>query len=202
MPAGALRMQLLQELAQVARSATADVEALFGVRPWRRLPEASRSGGRRAPPDTADLKQHILQRLLACPGLAGEFDGAIGEEFAQGDSALDRQVQEVWRAASGAAGLTCGSLQELLAESDFAEQYREAATRELMAEADLDTARLELAGAFAKLELRRVNGELEALAGRQPLDADVLARIRELSDRRARLMAGAGAEDRGGRDAR
>ena len=202
MPAGALRMQLLQELAQVARSATVEVEALFGVRPWRRLPEASRASGRRMPADTADLRQHILQRLLAFPGLAGEFDGAIAEEFAQGESALDRQVVEVWRAASGAAGLTCGSLQELLAESDFAEQYRQAATRELMAETDLDTARIELAGAFAKLELRRLNSELEALAGRQPVDAGVLVQIRELSERRARLMAGVGGEDRGDRDAR
>jgi hypothetical protein len=98
--------------------------------------------------------------------------------------------------------MTCGSLQELLAESDFAEQYREAATRELVAEADVDAARLELAGAFAKLELRRLNGELELLAGRQPLDADALARIRELSERRARLMAAAAAEGHGGRIAR
>jgi hypothetical protein len=115
---------------------------------------------------------------------------------------IDRQVVEVWRIASGTAGLTCGSLQELLAESDFAEQYREAATRELVAEADADTARLELAGAFAKLELRRLNTELEALAGQQPLDAQALARIRELSERRARLMAGAAPDSHGGNIAR
>ncbi|UCG96506.1 MAG: DNA primase [Burkholderiales bacterium] len=198
MPAGALRMQLLNELAGVARSAPAEVENLFGLRPWRRLPEARPSQPRRQPADTADLKQHILQRLLAFPELVDEFDGAIAAEFAEGESALDRQVIEVWRAASSAEGLTCGSLQELLAESDFAAQYREAATRELLAETDADAARLELAGAFAKLELRRLNGELEALAGRQPLDAAALARFRELSERRARLMAGASAHGRGG----
>ena len=202
MPAGALRMQLLHELAGVARSAPADVEALFGIKPWRRLPEATRKQDRRRVAETADLKQHILQRLLAFPDLASEFDGAIAAEFTEGDLPIDRQVVEVWRIASGTAGLTCGSLQELLAESDFAEQYREAATRELVAEADADTARLELAGAFAKLELRRLNTELEALAGQQPLDAPALARIRELSERRARLMAAAAPESHGGNIAR
>ena len=200
MPAGALRMQLLNELAEVARSAPAEVESLFGIKPWRRLPEAPTRGRNRPQvAETADLKQHILQRLLAFPDLASEFDGAIAAEFAEGESPVDRQVVEIWRAASGTAGMTCGSLQELLADSDFAEQYREAATRELVAEADADAARLELAGAFAKLELRRLNGELELLAGRQPLDADALARIRELSERRARLMAAASSEGHGGR---
>ena len=202
MPAGALRMQLLHELAEVARSAPAEVENLFGIKPWRRLPEGPRATGRRQSAETADLKQHILQRLLAFPDLASEFDGAIAVEFADGQSAVDRQVVEIWRTASGTVGLTCGSLQELLAESDFAQQYREAATRELLAEADADAARLELAGAFAKLELRRLNSELEALAGQQSVDADTLSKIRELSERRARLMAGDVAQRRGGEAAR
>jgi len=202
MPAGALRMQLLNELAEVARSAAADVENLFGIKPWRRLPEAPRRDNRRQAVETADLKQHILQRLLAFPDLAGEFDGAIAAEFADGQSDLDRQVVEVWRTAAGQSGLTCGSLQEMLADSDFAEHYRQAATRELLAETDADIARLELAGAFAKLELRRLNNELQALAGRQPLDADSLAKMRDLSERRARLMAGPAGEAQGGTIAR
>ncbi len=202
MPAGALRMQLLNELAEVARSAAADVENLFGIKPWRRLPEAPRRDNRRQAVETADLKQHILQRLLAFPDLAGEFDGAIAAEFADGQSDLDRQVVEVWRTAAGQSGLTCGSLQEMLADSDFAEHYRQAATRELLAETDADIARLELAGAFAKLELRRLNNELQALAGSQPLDADSLAKMRDLSERRARLMAGPAGEAQGGTIAR
>jgi DNA primase len=197
MPAGALRLQLLHELAEVSRSAPAEVENLFGIKPWRRLPAGPRREGLRQGTETADLKQHILQRLLAFPDLASEFDGAIAAEFAGSESPVDSQIVEVWRTASATPGLTCGSLQELLAESDFAQQYREAATRELMVEADADAARLELAGAFAKLELRRLNGELQTLAGKQPLDEEALARIRELSERRARLMASAVAEGGG-----
>ena len=193
MPAGAMRLQLVRELAEVARSAPADVENLFGLKPWRRLPVTPRADRHQAA-ETADLKQHILQRLLAYPDLASEFDGAIAAEFAEGKTTVDRQVLEVWRTATAGAGLTCGSLQELLAESDFAEQYREAATRELSADVDIDVARLELAGAFAKLELRRLNSELEALTGQQQPDADALGKIRALSERRARLMAGSIAE--------
>ena len=194
MPAGALRMQLLHEVADVARSSPADVENLFGIRPWRRLPARQRREDRHQRAEAADLEQHILQRLLAFPDLAGEFDQAIAAEFTDGESPVDRQVIEVWRTASATPGLTCGALQELLADSDFAGEYRAAATRELMAEADTDTARLELAGAFAKLELRRLNRELETLAGRPSVDAEALARIRELSDRRARLMAASAGE--------
>jgi DNA primase len=192
MPAGALRLQLVRELAEVARNAPEDIDNLFGLKPWRRLPD--RGGRTRTPSaEIADLKQHILQRLLAYPGLAGEFDAAIAAECTDGRTEADRQIAEVWRCACSTHDLTSGALQELLADSDFADAYREAAARELKTGAELEVARLELADAFAKLELRRVNSELEALAGRQHPDAEVLSQIRALSERRARLMA-AGAE--------
>jgi DNA primase len=191
MPAGALRMQLVRELADVARNAPEDIDHLFGLKPWQRLPE--RSTRTRSPSaEIADLKQHILQRLLAYPGLATEFDAAIAAECADGRTDADRQIAEVWRCACSAQDLTSGALQELLADSDFADAYRAAAARELKTGAELEVARLELGDAFAKLELRRVNSQLETLAGRQQPDAEVLAQIRALSERRARLMAAGG----------
>jgi len=202
MPAGALRLQLLREVAEVARSAPADVEALFGLKPWRRLPDQRRAENPRQSADTADLKEHILQRLLAYPDLAAEFESGVTAEFLHGETPIDRQIAEVWRTATAASGLTCGALQELLAESDFAEHYRDTATKTLLAEADVEASRIELAGAFAKLELRRLNAELESLAGQQQPDTEALARIRALAERRARLMAGAVAEVRGGDVAR
>ncbi len=202
MPAGALRLQLLREVAEVARSAPADVEALFGLKPWRRLPEQTRAGNRRQSADTADLKEHILQRLLAYPDLVAEFESGITSDILHGETPIDRQIAEVWRTATAASGLTCGALQELLAESDFAERYRDMAAKTLLAEADIEASRIELAAAFAKLELRRLNIELESLAGQQQPDPEALARIRALAERRARLMAGADAEVRGGKVAR
>jgi DNA primase len=196
MPAGALRLQLLREVADVARSAPA--EALFGLKPWRRLPDQTRAEHRRQSMDTADLKEHILQRLLAYPDLVAEFESGITTEILNGETPVDRQIAEVWRTATAASGLTCGALQELLAESDFAEHYRDTAAKTLLAEADIEASRIELAGAFAKLELRRLNTELESLAGQQRFDPEALVRIRVLAERRARLMAGAVAEVRGG----
>jgi hypothetical protein len=194
MPVGALRLQLVGELAEVARSAPAEVETLFGLKPWQRLPERPRSGQRRQAIETADLKQHILQRLLAYPELAGEFSEAIETAFCDGEAPIDGQIVEVWRTARAAGGLTSGALQELLADSDSAAQYREAAARELLAEAEPATAREELAGALAKLELRRLNREIELLAAQPRPDAETMARISQLSARRARLMAGSAGE--------
>jgi hypothetical protein len=56
-------------------------------------------------------------------------------------------------------------------------------------EDDLEAARADLAGAFSKLELRRTQSELAALAG-QPPTAQTLERIRELAERQARLKEG------------
>jgi DNA primase len=192
MPAGALRLQLLHELADVSRSAPADVEALFGLKPWRRLPDTPRRNAPRQSVETAGLKQHILQHLLAFPELAAEFASALETEFSDGEETIDRQIVEVWRAAAAAAAgvLTSGALQELLAESDHAAEYRAAATRELQAEADVEGARQEMVGAFTKLELRRLNGQLQQLATEVHPSAEALARIRALSERRARLMSG------------
>ena len=191
MPAGALRLQMLRALAEVARSAPAEVEALCGLKPWRRLPAATRSEKRFQTAETTDLKRHILQRLLAFPELAAEFDEAIGAEFSGGEEATDRQIGEVWRTATSASGLTSGALQEMLSQSEFAKDYQAAATRELLAEAEIGVAREELASAFAKLELRRINDELRALASRALPGTEVLSQIRALSKRRAQLMGGA-----------
>ena len=199
MPPGALRLQLVRELAETARSPAAEVEDLFGLKPWRRLPQPRRPEGRHQVAEAADLKEHILQRLLAYPDLASEFEASIQVEFLEGETAVDRQVAEVWRTAASTPKLTCGALQELLAESEFAERYRQAATNALLAETDIEVSRAELAGAFTKLELRRLNSELQALSGQARPDAASLARIRALSERRARLMAAATDEPPAGR---
>lgn len=188
MPAGAMRLQMMHEIADAARSALAEVETLFEARPWRRLGGGRPAGERRPAAEVGDLKLHILQRLLAYPELAAEMETAIGCEFTDSGSPIDRQIVEVWRTAMTAPGLTSGTLQELLAQSGFAERYREAAAKELLTESDAAAARHEVAGALAKLELRRLNDELKALTDRGQPSAGDLARIRQLSERRAELM--------------
>ncbi len=191
MPAGALRMQLVRELADVARSAPNEVESLFGLQPWRRLADRGRQNpAPRQPAGTSDLKDHILQRLLAFPGLAREFDGPISREFAAGGSTEDRRIVEVWKMSAVHSNLTSGALQELLADSEFASHFRAVAARDLQLEAELTVARDEIAGALGKLELRRVNEQLQTLVAKAAPSAEELALIRTLSERRSRLMAG------------
>jgi DNA primase len=196
MTAGALRLQLLQELAQATGTPAADVESYFGLKPWRRLPTA-RSGGR-GPAKTAPvgaLRAQILKRLLAFPVLAREFNGQIAVEFLEGNEPIDHQIAEVWRAATaGREAPSSGALLEALAESEYADVFVAMAAQNLMLDDDLEAGRVDLAGAFAKLELERTQAELAALASQTPT-GEVLDRMRELAERQSRLKEGAVAPD-------
>ncbi|HUL66429.1 MAG TPA: DNA primase [Burkholderiaceae bacterium] len=196
MSAGALRLQLLQELAQASGTPAADVESYFGLKPWRRLP-SGRPGGR-APAKSApvdDLRLQILKRLLAFPALARDFNAQIAAEFLEGDDPVDHQITEVWRSATAGTGdPTSGALIEALGESEHAAVFRELVTQNLALEDDLEATRADLSGAFAKLELRRTQDELATLVQGTPTN-ETLERIRELSERQARLKDGMAAPD-------
>jgi hypothetical protein len=188
MQPGALRLQLVRELATAARTAMEDIESLFGLRKWRRLPEraadASRGGGRTR--SAGDLKARILRHLISFPDLAREFNAQIAAESLESIEPIDRQIAEIWRAATGGAGTSSGALLESLADSEFAESYRRLAALDLSVSEDAAAAREDLAAGFATLELRRVELELTALV-QGALTDEAKLRIRELSDRRILL---------------
>jgi DNA primase len=186
MTAGALRQQLQQEIARATGTPASDVESYFGFRPWRRLPGPRPDSRPSATARVDDLRSRVLKRLLAFPGLAREFNAQIAVEFLEGDEPVERQIAEVWRAATAAADPSSGALLEALAGSEFAEAYRTLATGDLLLDEDPEAARTDLAAAFARLELWRIEAELASLAHRAPT-AESLARIRELAERQARL---------------
>jgi DNA primase len=189
MNAGALRLQLLRELAQASGTPAADVESYFGLKPWRRLPagrqEGERSRSRSAPVD--DLRLQILKRLLAFPALAREFNAQIAAHFLEANDLVDQQIVEAWRAATAGGGTpSSGALIEALGESEYAGAFVAMATQSLAVDDDLEGARADLSGAFAKLELRRTQDELATLA-QLPPTSETLERMRELAERQARL---------------
>jgi len=197
MNAGALRLQLVQELAQANGTPSADVESYFGLKPWRRLPGWHRGRGhgsasRSAPVE--DLRAQILKRLLAFPALAREFNAQIAVEFLERDDPVDHQIVEVWRAATAAGEPSSGALIETLGESEYAAVFTALAAQNLAMEDDLEATRADLTGAFAKLELRRTQAELATLAGLPPT-SETLDRMRELAERQARLKETASAPD-------
>jgi DNA primase len=196
MNAGALRLQLLQELAQASGTPSADVESYFGLKPWRRLP-SWRRGGERGPSRSApvdDLRAQILKRLLAFPALAREFNAQIAVEFLDGDDPVDHQIVEAWRAATAAGEPSSGALIEALGESEYSAVFTALAAQNLAMEDDLAATRADLAGAFAKLELRRTESELATLAGLPPT-SETLDRMRQLAERQARLKEAASTPD-------
>ncbi len=110
--------------------------------------------------EVSDLKLGILQQLLAHPMLAREFNQDVIDEHLHGEDRIDREIAEVWRAstattASEAAVLSHGALLEMLAESEYADQYRAIAAQEMEIETGVEVARQIVSEAFAKLKLRR-----------------------------------------------
>jgi DNA primase len=159
MAPGAMRLQLLRDLAEAAKTPAESLETLFGLRrgrPGRPAPLERRT--RHIEVD--DLKRRILQQLLVHPLLAREFNQSVVDEHLECEERVDREIVEVWRIATGsapaaAAALSHGALLELLVESEFADEYRALAAQEMEMETDVDTARQVVDEAFHKLRLRR-----------------------------------------------
>jgi DNA primase len=186
MPAGALRMQLLRALAEVVGTAASDLEALYGLPPARRLPEASAARGttraRSSVRPVESLKSQLLRRLLAYPQLSREFEPALTDLLGAGEEPVDQQIAEVLAAATAHAHTSCAALLEALGESDFAEQYQSLCARDLQLDDDLDAVREELRDGVLALEEARVKSELSALE-QQELSDEVRRRIPALTRR-------------------
>jgi DNA primase len=160
MAPGAMRLQLLRELAEASRTPVDEIETLFGLRRVRQQRPAALA--RRTPyAEVEDLKRRILQQLLVHPLLAREFNEPIIEEHLDSEDRVDRQVVEVWRAATAQApraeaALSHGSLMELLAASEHQADYQALAAQEMELETEVAVARQVLDEAFSKLGLRRL----------------------------------------------
>ncbi len=189
MPPGALRLQLVRALAELTGSAAQELESLFGLVPWRRLPAQNRRPGRdgpqRQPVDS--LKSQLLRRLLEFPAMAREFNGPLAALAIDGGTDADRQLAEVWRVATSAGSTHAGAVLEALADSDFAQRYRALAAQDLGSAADEGAAREELRAGFVALEQQRVQAEMEQLAQLSPMPEEARERYRELARLAARF---------------
>jgi DNA primase len=194
MTAGALRMQLVGELAGVGRVASGDVESLFGLERYRRLPQTPAPRARRAAVGVGDLKVRLLQWLVLFPELAREFNADILRETEEGEQPIDRKLREVWRAATQTASASTGAVLQALADSEFLPEYEAVAARGLAGEDDLVAAREEVAGVFAGLMKQRMEGRRAELLARyqsHPSEAN-LREYQEVDRDYARLRSGGG----------
>lgn len=186
MPAGALRMQLVRALGEATKTPAQDLEALFGLTPWRRVPPAREPEPARMGKKVESLKQRLLQRLLAFPELAREFNAQIAALAIDGDSDLDRQLAEVWRAGTSAASAHSGAVLEALSQSPYIEHYRALAARDLHGDDDPALAQEELRAGFVAIEVERVRGEMDKIASEE-MSAQARERYRELAGQLAEL---------------
>jgi len=187
MPTGALRMQLVRALGEATLTPAADIESLFGLAPWRRpLPARELRPGSAGRPmrEVESLKQRLLQRLLAFPGLAREFNAQIAALAVDGDTDLDRQIAEVWRAGTSAASAHSGAVLEALSQSEFIEIYRGLSARDLHGEDDEALAKEELRSGLLAIEDERVRAEMDLLASEDMSAPGPQERYRELVARR------------------
>lgn len=197
MQAVALRAQLAQELAQVTRMPLPELEAVHQIKPWQRLP-GNRQGRASKAVMVEDLAQKILQQLWSHPQLAREFNAQIAAEFEADGPQVAQQIIEVWRAATEFAQVTPGLLLELLADSEHASVYRALSARDMMLQSDVEHARADLQGAFARLGLRRLEARCQALLEAYESDptSEALAAYREAFEqaRAARAESGRDAQ--------
>jgi DNA primase len=180
MTAAALRVQLSRELAEVTRTPLDELQALHGMQPWRRLP-SSQEGRTQRTAVVEGLAQRVLQQLWAHPQLAREFNAQIATEFAHDGGLIERQIVEVWRAATDAPTVTPGALLELLADSEHAAAYRSLSARDMLMQTDVEVARADLTGAFARLHVQRLEARCAELLTEYEKTAapELLAEYRE-----------------------
>jgi DNA primase len=178
MPAGALRMQLVRALAEKVGAGAGELEALYGLKPLRSLPESKPAA--RVRPSTRpveSLKSQLLRRLLAYPELGHEFGARLSELLGEATDPVDRQIAEVLAAAATARS-SCAALLEALAESEFAEQYRALCARDLQLDDELENVREEMRDGLLAIEEAGLKAELEALGQGLPPELSEEARER------------------------
>ena len=188
LPEGALRRQLLPELARHAQMEPADLAALWGqaaaaARPAQgALRPPSRASTRRAPAGLADQALRLLLRhndwweQLSGDdhGLLHELGGTHGEVLAW----LERQITEH-------GPQTWAALDEAMADEAWAALARGWLKT---AAADEEQGFEDLQRVLQRLWIEALGDDAHALASAEP-DADGLARLRQLHERIASLKA-------------
>jgi DNA primase len=194
LPDGALKRQLLPELARQAQLEPADLGALWGIAAataaagsTARAPGIARPSDRRssrqAPAGTADLALRLLlrhsdwwERLCSEEqGLLHELGGHHGEAVAW----LERQLTEH-------GPLTWASLDPLLADEPWHEQARGWVNA---AAADEEQGFEDLHVVVQRLLVERLDAQARALVEQAELDREDLDRLRALREQIARIKA-------------
>jgi DNA primase len=186
MQAGALRLQLVRELAEKTRLSAEEITHLCEL---AAAPVRSR-GAPAGYPRTAPtpLARQLLRVLVSNPGLA---DRLSAEQRAFLDAPELGSVLELLDALKDSGAATPAMVFEVTRESQYAALYQEVAGEALSVTDDEESARADFAGALNQIELARIRGEHERLTASGLRDEDK-PRLRELNRRMAELKGSGG----------
>jgi DNA primase len=186
--AGALRMQLVRELAERCRLSPEEVRQSCGLAPITAAPRIPEARYPRVEP--ASLARKLLALFVSNPALAEKISD---EQRALLDSPELAPLTELVDALRGSGATSPAMLFEATRDSQYAALYEDVAGESLAGLVEDEVALAELAGAFSKLELERVRNEYERLTAGGARNENDRKRVQELLRRLAELKGAAGA---------
>jgi len=187
MQASLLRAQLTRELADKCRLPPEEVAQLCELAP---APvKAPAPGMRRPRASPMPLERALLRLFISNPLLAGELSEEQRGLLSSPDLAPVAELVDALK-ESGAA--SPAMVFEATRESRYAALYQEVAGETLAGPEDPESAHADLAGAFLRLELARVQSEYQLLTATGARSDAERKRFQELSRRLAELKGAAG----------
>lgn len=189
LPAGALRGQIVRELARLTQSSPEELSE-FAELP---RPEIGRAVRRPAPPRgkrnaPTSLEGRVFQLLLSFPELVNRLEAHERDLLLALEPSAARELLEACTAAGAQAGFA--GVSEVLARGPEAEFFADPIRQVMQAPAsivEVDEAEGEVHSALAALHLRAIQAELEQLATGGLSDPANVARYRHLMAEQARL---------------
>jgi DNA primase len=186
--ANALRMQIVREVGEMTRTAPDEVERLCELMPLARRTRPSE--GRSPRPLPQPLPRRLLRILLGNPGLA---EGITEEQRALlGPDAELAPVAALVDFLQSSKTVSLAGVFEAMRDSAHARVYAEAGAEILAGVGNDDSALADLNGAFAQLELRRVESEYAELSASGVSGEGERLRFKQISRRLAELKGVAG----------
>ena len=192
LPASGLRLQIVRSLATLTQSSAAEIEVLFELRQPVAQVRAAPPRGRRTAP--VDLERQIMRLLVTHPVLASQLDAsalaALGHIAPDGAAMLTQLVEA--SLAMGAGASFAGLAEQLRSlNGDFDALIAEVAAAP---ESEIESARLELAGAVRQSRMKLLKTELDRLAAAGLGDDLARERFRQLMLQQEQLRREAVAE--------
>jgi DNA primase len=180
---GAFRVQLLRELAERARLDVSEVESLCG------LTRVSRRTGPLSPPPRSRAHTPLWRKLLRLYLDAPELALAVTPEqrVLLGTAPEFEPVAILVDQVQAAGAVTTGALMEAARGLSHEALYGEIAQEGIVGPGDLDAAKLDAAGVFAKLERTWVEQQYTDLVRKPERTHLELERLHELGRRLAEL---------------